>query len=330
VRNNRLSLKALIVPSIPLAILIVSACFLLWVLSFIQLQLSSSESLSLNNFQKNIIDNTLLINLLNFIISLFNAFLLVQLNNKFTIIKTRTFFPVLIYLMLIGTWSLTHLHTSVHIILSLFIFLVFFLFDMYRDKNAVEQSFLIGLVIGICGIIFNPFLLFIPLIWFAYIMFQTLSLRTFLASIFGVLSCWLMYISVSYFFIQNFSFYNILSIQPNLSFEIIELSIPTLIYISIITLISIISIIGMYSNFHIDAIHTRTKLNFFVLVLISVSILTLFFWSDFIYFLPIIGCVYAILVSHAFTLKQNKFFSILFIIFCIVNITYAITSFISF
>jgi len=38
--------------------------------------------------------------------------------------------------------------------------------------------------------------------------------------------------------------------------------------------------------------------------------------------------VYALLISHPLTLKQNNFYSILFIVFCFINIAYAVSKYI--
>lgn len=327
----RVSLKNIIVPSIPLAGLLVVVCCVLWLSAFFGariITLSGQSTTLMHNVQTYVAPNTLTSTLLSLGFTLFNAFLLAQLNNRFTIIRTRTFLPLLVFMLLMSTWNETHTVNGSHIVLTLFIFSLFYFFSMVRNKSNSEQAFMGSFLISVGSILINPLIFIIPVCWIGFIMFQSLTLRTFLASIFGTLAPWILYLSALVLFNPSYNFRQVFVIIPSIDLTFSMSLLPRIIYIGLITVIMIISIINLYSLAHSDAIDTQNKLNFLVLLVIAFSVLSFLFMSQFVLFLPIIALVYSLLISHPLTLKQNNFTGILFLIFCVVNIAYVISKYI--
>ena len=259
--------------------------------------------------------------------TLLNAFLIAQINNRFTVIRTRTFLPILIFLLLMATWSQTHIAVSSHLAVTLFIFAIFYFFSMSRDRKASEQAFMGSFLISISSILINQLAFLIPVCWIGFIIFQSFSLRTFLASVFGALTPWILFLSASYLINPNVNFNQVFILNLNFESNFSAFSIAEIIYSVGISVIMIISIFGMYSISNSDAINTRNKLNFLVFLLISLSVLSFIFHNQFISFLPFIALVYAMLISHPLTLKQNNFYGILFIIFCLLNVSFVISKY---
>ncbi|MDR3653928.1 MAG: hypothetical protein P4L34_13275 [Paludibacter sp.] len=314
-----------------MAILLVMATCGLWMMVFISERFSdfsNQDSTLLQGIQSVISPNSLLANLISISFTLLNAFLLAQINNRFTIIRSRTFLPILIFLILMSTWNRTHIAYGSQIALTLIILALFYFFSMSRDKKASEQAFMGSFLISICSIFFNPFIFIIPISWIGFMMFQSFSLRTFLASILGTLAPWVLYLSTRYLISPDFIFANAFKLTiPNYSFSFSLFTLPEIIYTVSIIIIITISIFGLLSLTQGDAIHTRNKLNFLIFLLISLSILTVIFWNQFVSFLPIIALVYSMIISHPLTLKHNNFYGILFIIFCIINIGFLISTY---
>jgi len=327
----KVSLKNITVPSIPLAVLLVLACIGLWFATFLGAQLAATHGT-----QNTIVDSmlsflslsTLLSNLISLGLTLLNAFLLAQINNRFTIIRSRTFLPVLIFLVLMGSMSETHLANGSLLALTIFILSMFYLFRMARDRNASEQAFMGSFLISLSSIIINPLIFIIPVCWIGFMMFQSFSLRTFLASIFGTISPWIIYISGEAMFMGKIDVSNIFILHPAIGFNPATIPLPEVIYFGTLLVIFIICTIGMFSLSNNDAIHTRNKLNFMLLLIITLIILASIFQSQHSSFLPLIALTFALLVSHPFTLKQNNFYGIIFLIFCAINIAYIISKFI--
>ncbi|HEY5507814.1 MAG TPA: DUF6427 family protein [Paludibacter sp.] len=327
----KIKLKQLISPSIPLAVLLVVSCFLLWMSAYLGGRFATVppvKSIAVCYLQSLLIPNTLLSNLLSLSFASLNAFLITQLNNKFTFIRTRTFLPIFIFLLLLGSWNETHIANGSHLALSLFILALFSIFGMYRNGRTVEQALMGSFLISLSSIIINPLIFLIPVCWIGFIILQSFSLRTFLASVFGAIIPWILYLSVVYYLhptiqILDFAKQNVIS-----GFDITTYALPNLIYASLLALIMIICLAGMFSSYSRDAIHTRSNLRFLVLILFAVTLLSIVFEQQSTSFLPFIALAFSFLAAHPFTLKQNNFFGILFFIFIALNIIFIISKYI--
>jgi hypothetical protein len=326
----RVSLKNFVVPSIPLAVFLVAMCFVIWMSAFIGTPYSTDTTLNtsiVRSLQSVFSPDSLISNLICYALTLLNAFLVAQINNRFTIIRTRTFLPIIIFLILISTWNQTHIMMASHLALTLFIFALFYFFTMSRDRKASEQAFMGSFLISISSILINPLIFIIPVCWIGFMMFQSFSLRTFLASIFGTITPWILYTSVLYMIHPDFDFSTLINIYYSIDLNFSTFSLPEIIYTLSMGLILIIGLIGMFSVSNSDAIKTRNKLNFLLFLFVSVIIVSFIFSNQIKSFLPIIGLVYALLISHPLTLKQNNFYGILFIIFCLINIAFVISKY---
>lgn len=327
----KVSIKQFIVPSIPLASLLVLSFVGLWFSAYLGARLTSpvvQNTNILNGIEALLAPNSLLANLIGISFTLLNAFLLAQINNRFTIIRTRTFLPIFVFLMLLSSWNETHTAIGTHFALTLIMLALFYILSMSRDKKSSEQAFMGSLLLSASSLIFNPYIFIIPVCWIGFMIFQSFSLRTFLASILGTLAPWVLFISGKYVFQNELNLNQIFLIQPSIDFSFSTISLPTLIYLGAFIFISIISIIGLYSLSNGDAIHTRNKLNFLVLLFISLSVLSFIFRHEFILFLPLIAVVFSLIFAHPFTLKHNNFYGIVFYVFCFLNIAYVISKYI--
>lgn len=326
----KVSLKSIIAPSIPLAVLSVGFCFVLWMSALFGERYTSTPehyTFLVEFMQSLFLPNTLISYLLSFAFNLLNVYLLAQLNNKFTLIRTRTFLPILVFLLLMGTWNDTHIVNGSHLSLTLIILSLFFFFSMYRNVKASEQAFMGSFLLSMASLIVNPLILLLPVCWIGFIMFQSFSIRTLLATIFGGITPWLLYLAGQYVFLSNIDTKILFSMNLIVGMDLTTFSIVRMIYFGVLAIIMIIGLVGLYSNAHSDAINTRVNLNFLILLLVAILAITFIFSNQFASFLPIIALVYSILVSHAFTLKQNNFYGYVFIIFFAVNILYVISKY---
>ena len=326
----RISLKYIVVPGIPLAVLMVVFCLGLWMSSFM-----SQLPTTLPTHYTPLVDvlhalfspSPFFSNLVGIIFTLLNAFLLAHLNNQHTIIRTRTFLPLFIFLLLMSVWNETHVVNGSHLALTLFILALFNFFNMPKNRQGSEQAFMGSFFIGLASLLIHPLLLLIPMCWFGLMIFQSFSLRTFLASLLGALVPWFLIICVQYLLHTPIDFVQLIQSNFNFDFSLLTLSIPRIIYTVALSVILIMSILGTYSISNSDAIQTRNKLNFLLLMLISILIISVVCRNQVTSFLPIIALIYAILASHPLTLKQNNFYGILFIVFFFLNIAFVISKY---
>jgi len=322
-----LSLKNIIAPKIHIALLLLGSCVPLWFLADIGNQNPAIPQNYLNFFQLLHIDiptSSLFYSLITLVFMLINGFVIAQLNSKYSIIRTRTFLPLFVFVALVSSWSSSHYLNQSHVALTLTVTALYFFFNMHRNENGVEQAYMGSFMIGIASVLINSLIFLLPICWIGFVLFQCFSPRTFFSSVFGMITPWILYLS--YFHLTNPEVEIIQSLNPDFyfSFTFHELPLHSIVYIISISIVLIIGILGMFASMQSDAIHTRTKLNFLVWILVSITILALIFSNQAISLLPIIALTYSIILSHPLSLKVNSSNAMVFIAFCIINIIHII------
>ncbi len=324
----KVSIKQLINPTPTLSVIIFSITFVIWSIVFIFLDVNPSHSSDsvLSSILDNILKSSLSLNIAVFLICGMNALMILQLNNRFTIIRTRTFMPVIIYLMLVSVWKETHVLVSLHFTISLIIGSFFVFFDMFRNKEASEQAFLGSFFIGVGSLFIEPIILIIPVCWFGFMALQSFSFRTWLASIIGTLSPWILYIAVRYFLQPDMNWRNGLFDEMQFGFSIDFGDTIHLIYLISLLIVFTIGLVGLMFNLQGDSLHTRAKINFQLLLFIFSFVFSLIFKNMYLEFMLIVALTGSILIAHPLTLKPRGFYAILFYIFIFINFSYLITN----
>lgn len=271
-------------------------------------------------------DNLLLSNVVSLLITALNAFFIGQLNNKFTIIRTRTFLPILFFVLLMATWHETHTIVISHLSLSLVLLSLFAIFRVYRNRNASEQAFLSSFLIAVASIFIEPLVLYIPLIWIGLVLFYSLSFRNFLATLVGLLIPWILYLAVRYYYQPDMTWLMSLTKSFELGIPILGRPLNELIYIVMLFVLSIIGFVGLLANMNQDSMQTRGLINFNSWFLALSFLFSMIFVKQFFVFLPFVGVGLAILLAHPLTLKKSNFFTYLFLIFIGVNILFVISN----
>jgi hypothetical protein len=234
--------------------------------------------------------------------------------------------PVIIYLMLVSVWKDTHVLVSLHFTITLIIASFFVFFDMFRNHEATEQAFLGSFFIGVASLFIQPIVLIIPVCWLGFIFLQSLSFRTWLASIIGVLIPWILYIAVRYFIQPDLSWVYSLFGGFDLGFTIDFSNKVHLIYLISILAVFSIGLVGLMSNLQGDSLHTKAKISFLLLLFILSFIFSLIFKNMYLEFMLIVALTGSILISHPLTLKPRGIYAILFYALILVNLSFLITN----
>ncbi len=270
--------------------------------------------------------NLLLSNIVSLLITALNAFLIGQLNNKYTIIRTRSFLPVLFFVLLMASWHETHTIVVSHIALTLVLLSFFVIFSVYRNRAASEQAFLSSFLIALASIFIEPIILFIPLIWVGLLLFHSMSFRIFLATIFGLLTPWILYLSIRLYLQPDLDW--ILNIRDSFQLGLPVLGRPLneIIYMAVLFVLSVIGLVGLSSNLNQDSMQTRSLINFNTWLLALSFVFSMLFVRQFFVFLPFIGVGLSILLAHPLTLKKANFYTIIFVIFIFINILFVVSN----
>lgn len=102
--------------------------------------------------------------------------------------RTRSLFTTFLYLLTVS--SLPELHCDILAQVSAFVYILLLgsLMSMYKNPRAVTAAYNVGLLFPFL-LIFQPvFLLFVPCLWVTMMVLRAFSLRTWLASVLGLLT----------------------------------------------------------------------------------------------------------------------------------------------
>ena len=295
---------------------------------FIKEQITISGSVeSISAELNNLFKNTPFYNkFLSFILAGVNAFLIGQLNNRFTILRNRSFLPILLYAIAIACWPDTHSQVMTHITLSLFILSLFSLFRIYRNRNASEPVFLSSLLIATASLIYEPMILYIPLIWVGLSILYSFTFRHFLATILGVLAPWVLFFVIKYLQYEDFDWIYHLQYTFYVGFDILLRPLHELIYIVILMLLNVIVLINISMNIHQDSMQSRALISLNTWILITSTLFSFVFRNTYVVFLPIIAMTMAIMISHPLTINKTKMHKIIFISYITINLGYLLAN----
>jgi hypothetical protein len=107
--------------------------------------------------------------------------------------------PVFIFNFLMGVWFQTHMFVKAHMALTLILASFYLFFGMYRNPNASSEAFTGSFLIGMSCFLIKPLVVLLPVFWIGFMMFQSFSLRTWLASLFGFLNPLIFYFAASFY-----------------------------------------------------------------------------------------------------------------------------------
>lgn len=320
----KLSIKNISNPTLPVSVLLVAGCLIFWLVSFLfntPSTLTGTHSAVTDIIKSGLSFIDGLSSLVSLAIVIFNAFLIAQLNNKFTLIRNRTFLPVFIYLFLLSSWSDSQILTGVHLTTSLVLLSLFMLFGSYRNRMASEAVFTSAFLISIGGIFIFPVLFLLPVYWIGMVQLKSFSFKTFLASVFGYITPWILYLTIRYYFQPDLVWLNELW-AVDFGLTVLYRSLYELVYLALLVLIGIVAVAGLISELNKDSLQTRSYLTFMITLEIALFLLTMILPMQYGLLVSVTATLYALLVSHPLTLKQSNFYSILFYVFCAINITY--------
>ncbi|MBN2766215.1 MAG: hypothetical protein JXR27_07545 [Paludibacteraceae bacterium] len=327
----KLSLKKIVTPPLPATIAMIAAGYLLWIvyyvsgISKIPSQNTTDPILNVAYFFSS---QSILPYIFNAALTLLNAILIFQLNNRYSIIRTRTLLPVIIFNLLVGVWFQTHSLTRAHITLTLLIGALYVFFDMYRNKNAAIQAFTGSLLIGIGGFFVKPILVLMPVFWIGFMQLKCFSLRTWLASLFGFINPWIFYFVVGYLINPD-----LLKITEHIKdfiphFIFPSIALHEIIYITSLIIFIILASAGIIPNLRNDSIQTRSRLSFISLYTVAIFTITIFSATDYKALMLLIAPGYSMLFSHPLSLRFGNFYSIVFVVFLVINLAFVVSNFI--
>lgn len=258
---------------------------------------------------------------ISFILYSLIGYLLIELNNAYSIIRMRASVQTSLFLIIVATCpELYPLQAGTIAALTL-LTAIYFLFKCYQQVHPVNYMFFGYFFIGLGSLVFPKLIFFIPIFIIGAYNFQALSARTFFAGIIGF--------SIPYWFLFGHAFfYNQMELFYQPFIELITfppadykaVQLWEIITVGFSTALLLISSIHSFATSYLDKIRTRSYLNFFILLEIGTLILMIFLPAQATDFFPILFSGVSILAGHLFALTDNKV-SNLFFMFTLISLT---------
>ena len=116
------------------------------------------------------------------------AYIIQRISDIEMLIRERTRLVFLLFVLLMSTNVGLIPFKEVTIVLLCLVFMIYRLFNAYQLPEATGKLFIAGVLIGVAGLFIPQALWFMPLVWIGMYQFLSLSYRSFLASLIGMLT----------------------------------------------------------------------------------------------------------------------------------------------
>lgn len=262
-------------------------------------------------FQLNMPDYWLLV-----AIQALTAYLLIELNTRFALIRIRTTLPTSFFLVATAAIpSVSYIGAGLAL---LFVGILFSLFSSYERPNSSLPIFHAFFLLGIACLYSRVFLLVIPLLWILMMQLRSFSLRTFWAGFIGLifpywgLAAFLMWQNQ----LDMFPAYIVVN-GWFCDYSSLTADIPTLVLEIVVMVIAFVSSLGHLFFSYQDKVQTRVYLRIFWVALLWTIGLMAVEPNRMTDLIPVQIVLGSILFSHLFALSYTRFTRVAFVIFTV-------------
>ena len=246
-----------------------------------------------------------------------SAYLFVEISNSNALLRVRSRMVTTTFLFLSclypeGFGSFSDAFTQLGFITSILL-----LFNTYQDKLSMGKVFYAFLCIGLCSLLFVQSLFLVPVLWLLMeTQLQSLSVRTLLASLFGIiapywfLALWFIYIQDFTLVEQHFALLG----SFEFPFDYSQVTPGQVLIFAFVLILSVSGIIHFWNNSYEDKIRIRMLYGFFTIITLLVL---LFIALQPQFFNPLIRIVFICaspLVAHLLTLTSTRITNIAFFV----------------
>ncbi|MFV0391522.1 MAG: hypothetical protein ACK5KP_06545 [Paludibacteraceae bacterium] len=267
--------------------------------------------------------SSLIANVITCSLVILNSMIIAQINNRYAIIRTRTFMPTFIYLLLSASWLPAYGNYIAVLAASFVLLAVYIMPGMYKEKGSVEQAFLVFIFLGVASFLVNEFVVLVLIFWIGFFLLHSFSTRVFFASILGFSVPWIFWIAISCFFFDGIEFiFDYQQIEMDLTvFDSKNTS--AFLYAGAMLAILIIAFVQISTNYRQISIESRRIFLFFRVLIITLLLLMSFHFIGFSSYMPLLAIFYALVTAYVFTLLKNMFNSVVFTVLCVLNLVFA-------
>jgi len=254
-----------------------------------------------------------------FIIMLFTAFYLLQINSKHIVIKQRTYLPAFFYILISSCFiSLQRINPAIFSALIM-VFVFDHIFSLYHKENALDNIFKASFYISLASLFYAPSIFYFFTLLMSIMSIRTFNIREWFVALFGVITPW-------FFF---FLYHNIINTDISTLLHNLGLSLLTPVNhdsdgIIVYLLFIYCAVLILVTSFYLIKTIPTQKINvrkyhgvFFWFNVVSVFVLV--FISSVSFEITLIAIIpFTFQFSHYFTTTKRKFWpEVLFLLLII-------------
>lgn len=248
---------------------------------------------------------------------LFFGIMLYFLNESFLFIKERSLLPFFLYVLIMGCNPNVHSFSPAYVGSFVLLFVFWQLFECYHGASPIKQCFNMGALLALGSMVCVELILFIFPMWIGMQRLNVFNVRTFFASLFGLLCPFFVVGAVLYVFYDIDMAITAVWNSISLEYLTFNFTVSSLIYLGAIFVCMVVSII--YAILH--SVGNRMH------VVRMQGVISICFFLCFVLFFlmpgkpditfPLLAMFAALSLSNYFTMQRSLFSSILFYVFVI-------------
>jgi hypothetical protein len=252
---------------------------------------------------------------------LFGTGLVLQyISSEFRLIRVRSFFPFFLYCLFSGTFLPLLSLNGTALSSLLLVVACHRLFSSLENGMENRSVYDASVLLALASLLLTKLIWLLPAIWLVMGILQILNIRSFFASLLGILTVYWLIAGVS--FLMGDYTYVLAYFKDLMGFDLFNISAisPTEItYITFLAVLMIAAIISFWPRQHLDKLKTRNYLNSVLLLWLALLILWFFSSNDESYLLPLIG-LSTLVIAHFFSLVDSHFSRILFFTLLVLSV----------
>ena len=241
------------------------------------------------------------------------GYFLIVLNNTFALIRMRASVQTAIYFLLVTVCPTLHQLHAGNVAAAALLASFFFLFRSYQQMQPSGMLFHTFVCLGVGSLLFPPLLYLIPLYWIGSYMFQSLTPRSFFASIVGLLlPYWFLLSYVAWQ--QQWSLFSALATKCLPFGDTLQVLQPwergTLSYLALLFVVSAAHCLLASLD---DKLRARAYLQFLILLNLMLFVGVCFFPAYCTCWIALLLIGVSILAGHLFVLTHSKISNLFFL-----------------
>ncbi|MDF9831101.1 hypothetical protein [Parabacteroides sp. PF5-6] len=237
------------------------------------------------------------------------GYLLYRFNYALVLIREKTFLPLLLFALLSSTNPNFFPLKATSIGVFCMLLAIYQLFTSYHDPFSMVRTFKTALLIAFGSLFWVHILWFLPLFWIGMYNFRSLTPKTFISSVLGVLTVYWFVLGWAVWEMDFSLFTTSLVSLSDFGFTHFDLEGRWADWLSLIytVILVVIAFANIRTHEHEDSLRSRQFLSFLMLFFVWALVLFCVYENSSGEFVHLASMPAAILYAHLFTSRRNRY-----------------------